>query len=70
MMLSTLLIRFRENVDENEQFKEENFAKLHDAFTKQKSNDGDKGGGPKASGRIAKGGTAAGGSDIFKIVKV
>ncbi|RZC56869.1 hypothetical protein C5167_015750 [Papaver somniferum] len=57
-------------VDENEQFKEENFAKLQDTFNKQKPNDGNKGGGPKASGRIAKGGTAAGGSDIFKIVKM
>lgn len=57
-------------VDENEQFKEDNFVKLQDTFTKQKPSDGNKSGGAKASGRIAKGGTASGGSDIYKIVKV
>ncbi|XP_058068474.1 DExH-box ATP-dependent RNA helicase DExH10 [Magnolia sinica] len=59
-------------VDENEQFKEENFMKLQDAFAKQKKQqgDGNRSGGPKAGGRIAKGGTASGGSDIYKIVKM
>lgn len=59
-------------VDENEQFKEENFMKLQDTFTRQKQQqgDGNRSGGSKASGRIAKGGNASGGSDIYKIVKV
>ncbi|OVA19288.1 Helicase [Macleaya cordata] len=57
-------------VDENEQFKEENYVKLQDTFTKQKPNDGNRSGGAKASGRIAKGGTSSGGSDIYKIVKM
>lgn len=58
-------------VDENEQFREDNFVKLQDTFTKQKPGDGNKGGNAKASGRMAKGGNAAsGGSDIYKIVKV
>ncbi|KAM1195939.1 hypothetical protein ACFX13_022883 [Malus domestica] len=55
-------------VDENEQFREENFVKLHDTFSKQKLSDGHRNN--KASGRLAKGGTASGGSDIFKIVKM
>ncbi|CAN6677587.1 unnamed protein product [Malus baccata var. baccata] len=55
-------------VDENEQFREENFVKLHDTFSKQKLSDGQRNN--KASGRLAKGGTASGGSDIFKIVKM
>ncbi|RZR72942.1 hypothetical protein BHM03_00018723 [Ensete ventricosum] len=56
-------------VDENEQFKEDNFMKLQETFTKQKAQaDGNKSGG-KVSGRIAKGGTASAGSDIYKIVK-
>ncbi|KAB2599973.1 superkiller viralicidic activity 2-like 2 [Pyrus ussuriensis x Pyrus communis] len=55
-------------VDENEQFREENFVKLHDTFSKQKLGDGHRNN--KASGRLAKGGTASGGSDIFKIVKM
>ncbi|XP_072992192.1 DExH-box ATP-dependent RNA helicase DExH10 isoform X1 [Typha latifolia] len=58
-------------VDENEQFKEENFIKLQDTFTKQKSHtDGNRFGGAKSSGRIAKGGSASAGSDIYKIVKM
>lgn len=51
-------------VDENEQFREDNFMKLQDTFSKQK--DGNKSAnGKKGSGRGAKGG-----SDIFKIVKM
>ncbi|KAL0426703.1 UNVERIFIED_CONTAM: DExH-box ATP-dependent RNA helicase DExH10 [Sesamum latifolium] len=57
-------------VDENEQFKEDNFLKLQDTFTKQNLAQGNKSGNAKASGRIAKGGAASGGSDIYKIVKV
>ncbi|XP_006662774.2 DExH-box ATP-dependent RNA helicase DExH10 [Oryza brachyantha] len=58
-------------VDENSQFREDNFVKLQDTFTKQSSlMDGRKGGGPKASGRIAKGGSASGNSDIYRIVKM
>ncbi|KAM0828724.1 hypothetical protein ACQ4PT_067356 [Festuca glaucescens] len=58
-------------VDENGQFREDNFLKLQDTFAKQPSQlDGRKGGGPKASGRIAKGGNASGSSDIYRIVKM
>ncbi|XP_066308301.1 DExH-box ATP-dependent RNA helicase DExH10-like isoform X1 [Miscanthus floridulus] len=58
-------------VDENGQFREDNFAKLQDSFAKQNNQlDGRKGGGPKASGRIAKGGSASGNSDIYRIVKM
>lgn len=57
-------------VDENEQFREDNFVKLQDTFTKQKQGDVKKGGSAKASGRIAKQGSASGGSDIYKIVKM
>lgn len=57
-------------VDENEQFKEENFVKLQDTFSKQKLGDVNKSANGKASGRIAKVGNASGGSDIFKIVKM
>ncbi|KAF8711132.1 hypothetical protein HU200_029140 [Digitaria exilis] len=58
-------------VDENGHFREDNFGKLQDSFTKQNNQlDGRKGGGPKASGRIAKGGSASGNSDIYKIVKM
>lgn len=58
-------------VDEDGQFREDNFLKLQDTFTKQSNQvDGRKGGGPKASGRIAKGGSASGNSDIYRIVKV
>ncbi|KAL2229213.1 DExH-box ATP-dependent RNA helicase DExH10 [Sesamum indicum] len=57
-------------VDENEQFKEDNYLKLQDTFTKQNLAQGNKSGNAKASGRIAKGGAASGGSDIYKIVKM
>ncbi|KAK4432727.1 DExH-box ATP-dependent RNA helicase DExH10 [Sesamum alatum] len=61
-------------VDENEQFKEDNFLKLQDTFIKQNlaqgNKSGNKSGNGKASGRIAKGGAASGGSDIYKIVKM
>ncbi|KAM3311582.1 hypothetical protein ACQJBY_031922 [Aegilops geniculata] len=58
-------------VDENGQFREDNFLKLQDTFAKQPSQlDGKNNGGPKASGRIAKGGNASGTSDIYRIVKM
>ncbi|GAB4854072.1 Helix-loop-helix protein 2 [Ancistrocladus abbreviatus] len=59
-------------VDENEQFREDNFLKVQDTFTKQKvANGSARGMGAKASGRIARGGSAgSGGSDIYKIVKM
>ncbi|GAB2276148.1 Helix-loop-helix protein 2 [Dionaea muscipula] len=58
-------------VDENEQFREDNFVKLQDTFTKKKIGNGPaKGMGGKANGRIAKGGSGSGGSDIYKIVKM
>ncbi|XP_062094055.1 DExH-box ATP-dependent RNA helicase DExH10 [Humulus lupulus] len=60
-------------VDENEQFREDNFVKLQDTFSKQKDfgdSKGHRGSNGKPSGRIAKGGPASGGSDIFKIVKM
>ncbi|KAF5776639.1 putative RNA helicase [Helianthus annuus] len=53
-------------VDENEQFREDNFLKLQDTFIKQRLT----GGNSKPSGRIAKAGNASGGSDIYKIVKM
>ncbi|RZC13747.1 DExH-box ATP-dependent RNA helicase DExH10 [Glycine soja] len=55
-------------VDENEQFREDNFLKLQDTFTKQTLGDGKRGG--KGGGRGGKGANASGGSDIYKIVKV
>ncbi|KAK8959177.1 hypothetical protein KSP40_PGU016018 [Platanthera guangdongensis] len=56
-------------VDENEQFKEDNFEKLQETFTKQKNQlDVHRNG--KANSRIAKGGSASAGSDIYKIVKM
>ncbi|CAI9760568.1 unnamed protein product [Fraxinus pennsylvanica] len=55
-------------VDENEQFREDNFLKLQDTFVKQNLADGNKSGNGRA--RIAKGGTTFGGSDIYKIVKM
>jgi ATP-dependent RNA helicase DOB1 len=57
-------------VDESEQFREDNFMKLQDTFSKQKAGEGNKSANAKASGRISKGGNASGGSDIYKIVKV
>ncbi|QCD85176.1 ATP-dependent RNA helicase DOB1 [Vigna unguiculata] len=55
-------------VDENEQFREDNFLKLHDTFGKQNSADGRRGG--KSGGRGGRGGNTSGGSDIYKIVKM
>ncbi|XP_050230531.1 DExH-box ATP-dependent RNA helicase DExH10 [Mercurialis annua] len=57
-------------VDENEQFREDNFMKLQDTFAKQKIGDGHKSSNGKGSGRIAKAGNASTGSDIYKIVKM
>ncbi|XP_044463996.1 DExH-box ATP-dependent RNA helicase DExH10 isoform X1 [Mangifera indica] len=57
-------------VDENEQFREDNFFKLQDTFSKQKVGDGSRSESGKASGRMAKGGSGSGGSDIYKIVKM
>ncbi|KAJ4709181.1 DExH-box ATP-dependent RNA helicase [Melia azedarach] len=57
-------------VDENEQFREDNFVKLQDTFSKQKIGDGNRSEGGRASGRMAKGGSGSGGSDIYKIVKM
>ncbi|KAI4352733.1 hypothetical protein L6164_006954 [Bauhinia variegata] len=57
-------------VDENEQFREDNFVKLQDTFSKQKLGDGNRSGNVKANGKFAKGGSASGGSDIYKIVKM
>ncbi|KAL0374675.1 UNVERIFIED_CONTAM: DExH-box ATP-dependent RNA helicase DExH10 [Sesamum radiatum] len=54
-------------VDENEQFKEDNFLKLQDTFVKQNLADGNKT--VNANGRSGKGGNAFGGSDIYRIVK-
>lgn len=51
-------------VDENEQFREDNFVKIQDTFSKQKS------GSAKFNGKTAKGRSSSGGSDIYKIVKV
>ena len=55
-------------VDENEQFREDNFLKLQDTFSKQKVGDGSRG--AKSNGKHGKGGSGSGGSDIYKIVKV
>uniref|UniRef100_A0A803LZ11 RNA helicase n=1 Tax=Chenopodium quinoa TaxID=63459 RepID=A0A803LZ11_CHEQI len=56
-------------VDENEQFREDNFLKLQDTFVKP--GNGMKNAAAKASGRIAKAGSGPkGGSDIYKIVKM
>lgn len=57
-------------VDEHEEFREDNFLKLQDTFTKQKVGEGSKFSNGKASGRIAKSGTASGVSSIYKIVKM
>nr|GEY48609.1 DExH-box ATP-dependent RNA helicase DExH10 [Tanacetum cinerariifolium] len=57
-------------VDENEQFREDNFLKLQDKFTKQKQMGESQSRNSKSSGRITKGGNASGGSDIYKIVKL
>ncbi|XP_027339967.1 DExH-box ATP-dependent RNA helicase DExH10 isoform X1 [Abrus precatorius] len=55
-------------VDENEQFREDNFLKLQDTFSKQKLGDANRG--AKGNGRIGKGGSGSAGSDIYKIVKM
>ncbi|KAK7399050.1 hypothetical protein VNO78_10225 [Psophocarpus tetragonolobus] len=55
-------------VDENEQFREDNFLKLQDTFVKQNLTDGKRSG--KSGGRAGKGGNASAGSDIYKIVKM
>ncbi|KAK7361537.1 hypothetical protein VNO77_03606 [Canavalia gladiata] len=55
-------------VDENEQFREDNFLKLQDTFSKQKLGDGSRG--AKANRRLGKGGSASGGSNIYKIAKM
>ncbi|KAF5188051.1 Exosome rna helicase mtr4 [Thalictrum thalictroides] len=57
-------------VDENEQVREDNFLKLQDMFAKQKKIGDSRGGNNRMSGRIAKGGTSSGGSDIYKILKM
>lgn len=57
-------------VDENEQFREDNFMKMQETCSTQKQGDGNKGGNTKAIGRIVKGGPGSGGSDIYKIVKM
>ncbi|GJW33817.1 kinase-like domain, phloem protein 2-like protein [Tanacetum coccineum] len=57
-------------VDENEQFREDNFLKLQDTFTEQKQMGGSQSGNSKSSGRITKRGNASGGSEIYKIVKM
>ncbi|MCE3050348.1 Helix-loop-helix protein 2 [Datura stramonium] len=53
-------------VDDTEQFREDNFLKLQDTFTKKKPGSSS----AKASGRSGKGGSASGVSDIYKIVKI
>ncbi|KAL9227154.1 hypothetical protein vseg_002881 [Gypsophila vaccaria] len=56
-------------VDENEQFREDNFLLLQETFAKP--DNAIKAAGAKASGRIGKQGVAGkGGSDIYKIVKM
>ncbi|GKB10222.1 hypothetical protein Tco_0844145 [Tanacetum coccineum] len=57
-------------VDEKEQFREDDFLRLQDTFTKQKQMGGNQSRNSKSSGRIAEGGNASGGSDIYKIVKL
>lgn len=60
-------------VDEMEQFREDNFLKLQDTFSKQRLGENVlSNGGKGGSGRIARAGKASsgGGSDIYKIVKV
>nr|XP_048329572.1 DExH-box ATP-dependent RNA helicase DExH10 isoform X2 [Ziziphus jujuba var. spinosa] len=57
-------------VDETEQFREDNFVKLQDSFSKQRMDGANRSANGKASGRLAKGGAASGPSDVFKIVKM
>ena len=44
--------------------------KLQDTFSKQKLGDENRSGNSKANGRLAKGSSTSGGSDIYKIVKM
>ncbi|CAN8259929.1 unnamed protein product [Cochlearia groenlandica] len=58
-------------VDENEQFREDNFVKMLDTFPKPKSVDGKRSANGKSGGRGAKGGGGGSGdSDVYKIVKM
>ncbi|TMX00055.1 hypothetical protein EJD97_001473 [Solanum chilense] len=58
-------------IDENEQFREDNFLKMQDSFAKKKVGDGSNNANARVRGRIAKGGSTSGGvSDICKIVKM
>ncbi|XP_010467134.1 PREDICTED: DExH-box ATP-dependent RNA helicase DExH10 [Camelina sativa] len=57
-------------VDDNEQFREDNFSKMQDTFPKPKSVDGKKSANGKSGGRGAKGGGGPGDSDVYKIVKM
>ncbi|CAH8262066.1 unnamed protein product [Arabidopsis lyrata] len=57
-------------VDDNEQFREDNFVKMQDTFPKPKSVDGKKSANGKSGGRGAKGGGGPGDSDVYKIVKM
>ncbi|GMN53560.1 hypothetical protein TIFTF001_022691 [Ficus carica] len=56
-------------VDENEQFREDNFAKLQDTFTTKVGESKNRSANGRAISRVARERTASGGSDIFKIVK-
>ncbi|KAF6134112.1 hypothetical protein GIB67_013509 [Kingdonia uniflora] len=56
-------------IDENGQFKEDNFVKVQDKFAKpKKQDDGNKSQNANSSGKIVKNGTSSGGSDIYKIM--
>ncbi|KFK39917.1 hypothetical protein AALP_AA3G305800 [Arabis alpina] len=59
-------------VDDNEQFREDNFVKMQGTFPKPKSHDGKKSANGKSGGRGPKGGGggAGGDSDVYKIVKM
>uniref|UniRef100_A0A1J3ESM8 RNA helicase n=1 Tax=Noccaea caerulescens TaxID=107243 RepID=A0A1J3ESM8_NOCCA len=59
-------------VDDNEQFREDNFIKMHDTFPKPKSVDGKRSANGKSGGRASKGGGGGGSgdSDVYKIVKM
>ncbi|XP_038700399.1 DExH-box ATP-dependent RNA helicase DExH10-like isoform X2 [Tripterygium wilfordii] len=56
-------------VDEDEQFREENFVIMRETFLK-KVGEGKKSANGTTSGRIMRNGTAPGGSDIYRIVKM
>ncbi|KAL1193895.1 DExH-box ATP-dependent RNA helicase DExH10 [Cardamine amara subsp. amara] len=57
-------------VDDNEQFREDNFIKMQDTFPKPKSIDGKRSANGKSGGRAAKGSGGSGDSDVYKIVKM